>query len=546
MNQAQRILFSELDAFSALFLTYTEKYQALAPYFSGEYSNPRALETAAKYAAEVDRDRDTLAGILLDQNAAWGADDNVPAHIEALRRSDSIAVVTGQQLGLFLGPLYTVYKTITAIQMAQRLEVLTGRPAIPVFWLEGEDHDLAEVVSTHILKGNDLVSLTYTGHEPPAEGNLGPVGRIAFTEQINEVVDALDEALPPTDFKPALMAAVRAAYKPGHTFKDAFALLMRSLFPNAGLVFIYPDDPRLKQLAAPLFQKEIKERQTSFQLLSNTSALLAEDYHAQVHPRSLNLFLLEEKGRYPLVADEEDPNKILLKGTNRVYSTKALLALLEKQPERFSPNVVLRPMMQDWLLPTAAYIAGPGETAYFAQFKALYEWAGIPMPIVYPRASITLVEKKIRKILDREQISLGALAEPLDVLFGRQVLAHMDVDLNASFKQAMAPINQSISQLKMVTSGVDATLGRTAEALRATIMKELNHYKDKVLRAEKRTHDVLKDQLARAQAHLYPGGKLQERKLSVLYFMNKYGTDLPERWLHDAAVDTHAHQVFDL
>lgn len=538
----RRLPYASMQAFPALFTTYCTDYSRVAAYYAGDWRDPDARRTAADRAAAHVRDRDTLADVLLAQNERWGLDDATRAHIEALRDPASVAVVTGQQVGLFTGALYTPLKTITALQLARTLAEETDRPVVPVFWLEGGDHDLAEVTSTHFLRGNEVETVRYTGHVLPEDGNLGPVGRLALTEQITGVLNALEDLLPPSDFRPALMERLRAAYQPGTTFTDAFARTMRGLFPDAGLVFIDPDDARLKRLAAPLFRREVEDHPASLARLQEVSAQLEKDFHAQVHPRSTNLFLLEAGGRYPLDATG---GGFAVRGTDQVYTQDELLALIEAETDRFSPNVVLRPLMQDVLLPTAAYIGGPGEVSYFAQFKPIYHWAGVPMPIVYPRASVTLVESKVQKVLDRYDLTVDAFSEDLEQLFQRVVKQEMSVDVDAVFKDAATHLHQAINELKPQLEQVDRTLVKAAEATRAAFLKEWNQFKGRVVKAEKRNQEVVHDKLEKAQVNLFPDG-LQERTLSVFYFLNKYGPALLETLEHTLALDTAEHQVVEL
>ena len=540
----RRLPFEDFGAFTALFKTYVTDFDRLSGFYAGDWRSPDARRTAARRAAEHARDHEALARILLDQNQRWGLDHATHEHIEALHGHETVAVVTGQQVGLFTGPLYTPYKTITALQLATRLADETGRPVVPVFWLEGGDHDLDEVASAHVLRHNEHVALRYGGHTLPARGNLGPVGRLRLTPHIEHLIDRLDETLPPSDFHDRVLALVREAYRPGTTLLDAFARLMRGLFPDAGLVFLDPDDERLKRLAAPLFRREIEDYETAHARLADASdALEADGFHAQVRTRPTNLFLLDDDGRHALDADGDG---FRLRDRDVAYTRDELLDLLDAEPGRFSPNVVLRPLVQDWLLPTAAYVAGPGEIAYFGQYKGVYEWAGVPMPIIYPRASVSLVESKVQKVIDRYGFDVAALDEDCGRLFQQIVLDEMEIDVGVVFKEAMRHVHEAINSLKPEIEKVDRTLVGTAEATRAALLKEMDKLQARVVRAEKQQHEAVCQQLEKAQANLYPGGTPQERAITVLYFLNKYGLDLLARLRRTLDLDTSAHQVVEL
>jgi len=543
-----RVPFTRMQGFPALFTTYCTDYDRLAGFFAGDWRDPAARRRAAERAARHPRNRDLLADVLLEQNKRWGLDAATREHIEALRGAETVAVVTGQQVGLLSGPLYTPYKTLTTLHLARQLAEETNRPVVPVFWLEGGDHDFAEVAGIDLLRGNDVVSVRYTGHTLPAQGNLGPVGRLKLTGQIEHVLDQVADTIPPSDFHEALMAQLRAAYRPGVTMLDAFARFMRTLFPDAGLVFIDPDDGRLKREASPLFRREIQDYATSSALLQEVSATLAQDFHAQVHTRPTNLFLCDGEGRHAIDVDAASAggDAFRLRDMDRTFSANQLIALLDSDPRCFSPNVVLRPLMQDWLLPTAAYVGGPGEISYFAQFKPIYEWAGVPLPIIYPRASLSVVEGKVQKILDRHEIDVADLGEDLDRLFQRVVLQGMAVDMDAVFREAGRHLHQAVNEIKPKIEQIDRTLVKTAEATRATLFKELEKLKSRVVRAEKQNHDQVRTQLEKARHNLYPGGALQERALSGVYFLNKYGPDFFATLMRQGSLDTASHRIIEL
>jgi bacillithiol biosynthesis cysteine-adding enzyme BshC len=538
----RRASLAGLDAFPDLFVDYCTDYDAVADFYAGDWQDPDARRTAADAAARRPADRDVLADVLLDQNERWGLGAATERHIETLRDPDSIAIVTGQQVGLFTGPLYTIYKTITTLQLAEEWAEHTGRPVVPVFWVEGEDHDFEEIATAHVLHRNEVASLSY---EPEVEDNPGAVGRLALTDAIHDVIDRLDEALPPSDFKPAVIERLRGAYQPGTRLEDAFAQLMRSLFRDEGLVFINPDDARLKALSRPLFRRELEEPTVpAAQIDATTQALRDQGYHAQVTARPTNLFWLGNGGRRAI--DVGDDGTFVLRGTDRTFSRADLLARLDDEPERFSPNVVLRPLMQDYLLPTAAYAAGPGEISYFAQYGGVYDWADLDMPLIHPRASVSLVEGKVQKVLDKYDRSVEAFGADLDALFQEVVVETMEVDVDAAFSDTVPQIHKAINALKPEVEAVDRTLGASAEATRAAIVDEMDKLKQKVVRAEKRQQDEVRAQLEKAQVNLRPRGTLQERMINVLYFLNKYSLGLIDDLQHQLHTDTSVHQVVEL
>lgn len=535
-----RLPYSEFKSFSRLFATYAQEFDPLAAFFPGDFRDPRQRGQVARQVADQYKFREKLVTVLREQADSYDADKATRNNIERLAESDAVAVVTGQQLGLFGGPLYTLLKAITAIQLSERIERDTGRPVVPVFWLEGEDHDLAEVSSTYVLRGNELDSARYDGTTESHKEIPEPVGRIAFDASITAVVDKFAEILTPTEFSKEVMELVRACYREGETFLSSFARLMSKLFKDSGLVLVSGDDPRLKELARPVFRKELKEYEKSAHLIQLASQKLEDNYHVQVQSRPTSIFLLTDEGRRAVRPNSTGDGFTC---GSKVYTLDELLSLLESKPELFSPNVVLRPIVQDTILPTAAYIAGPGEISYFAQFRTIYEWAGVPMPIVYPRASVTVLEPKIQKVLNRLELSIPDFENTPEQLFHTNVLASMDIDAAAIFARASQHIHDAVNTVAPAIESVDRSLVRTAEATRTILLKEWNKLQDRVIKAEKRRHDMTLDQILRTKVHLFPRGNMQERTISPLYFSNKYGLDFVTRLLHEIQLDTTEHQV---
>jgi bacillithiol synthase len=539
----RRVAYDSLRSFPSLFGAYCSHYESLSDFFAGDFRDADARRLAADRAAKLPRDRQTLADVLLVQNAQWGLDAATRENIEALRDPETVAVVTGQQVGFLASPAYTPYKTITALQLAARLAVDTGRRVVPVFWLEGEDHDLDEVAHVHLPGSSGLESFVFRPERLDGRRNPGPVGHLPISPDIGPLLDEIERALRPTDFTADVMGRVRVAYAPGSTLLDGFARLLRTLLPASGLVFVNPDDQRLKRLASPLFEREIRDHEGSLEAFTSVTRRLELHFHAQVTARPTNLFMLEPEGR---LAVDAEGDGFRLRGTARRIARSELLGLLDAEPERFSPNVITRPLMQDLLFPTACYVAGPGEISYFAQYGGVYRWAEIPMPVIYPRASVTLVEPFVRRLLDRHGLGLADVQDEPEQVFQRVVLAMLDVDISEAFTKATTGIEEMMDGLRPAVERVDPTLGKTAEATRTSLVKELDRLRDRVVRAEKRQHDELRGQIERASMSLFPRGKPQERVLSVLHFANKYGPALIDEMSESLSLDTTAHQVVEI
>lgn len=537
-TKISRLPFSSFS-FSRLFQDYTAYSSEIAPFFAGDFRQTASFEQAASRTLNVPRDRDTLADVLLEQNKRWGLQDQTRANIEKLRNPESVVVITGQQLGLFLSPLYIPYKTLTTLLLADHLEQALNRPVVPVFWLAGEDHDFEEVTSFMLPGAEKPEQFLY---DPPRNGR-GPVGRIALTNEIVDLLDRAETILPPSPNKAALIDFFRATYKPGTSFRDAFAKTINRLFSDTGLIIASVDDPKLKNLCVPLFQQEINDFATVTSVLETTTRSLEERYHAQVRVSPTNLFLMDDDSRYPIDAREAIFRP---RGNGQSFDADTLNALIATQPGRFSPNVVLRPIVQDVLFPTISYVAGPGEIAYYAQYKEAYAWANLPMPIIFPRASITLIEPAIRRILSNFDIDFTAFKEDPDKFFRAYSIAHLDLDVEQLFAAATSQVESGIDALQKAVTDWEASLQKTAGSTRQTIRKELDRFKEQIIKAQKRRMMHQRKRINRIHTHLFPGGKLQERSISPMYYLNQYGFDFFKSLMRDVSLDTTSHQVIDL
>ena len=536
----------QLPYLNALARAHLTGDAAVEPFFEHPWRQDGALAQAAEAAAAHGRNRDALAAALEAQNAQWTPSEHeasVAASIQKLREPESVAVVTGQQLGLFGGPLYTAYKALGAVQLAHKVEAETGRPCVPVFWMAGEDHDFAEVATAHVLHGDDLQAVAYRDGRPH-EDDRGAVGRLALGN-VGSALDDLDAALRPTEFTADVTGALREHWKAGASWRDAFARTLRWMLGDAGrdLVLVTPDDPAIKRLLVGLFQQEVAAPgATAAAIRQASEGLEAAGFHAQITPRPVNLFYLDDGARRALDWDAE-AERITVRGTSRSWTPTELTHALADDPAPFSPAVALRPVAQDTLFPTVAYVAGPGEAAYWAQLRGVYERFGVPMPVVAPRPSLTLAERKVEKVLDKYGLTAMDLAGDVEALHKRLALAASDADVDAAFKQAAALVDDAIDAAKPAAEAADQSLGKTAEATRAGLQKELAKLKDRVVRAEKRNQDVLRGHLDKAQAGLFPGGKPQERILGPAYVLNKYGPDLFARLFAALPDDPARHRV---
>ncbi|MEM0961501.1 MAG: bacillithiol biosynthesis cysteine-adding enzyme BshC [Bacteroidota bacterium] len=531
--------FETLGA-SPLFRDYVAQRESAASFYAHRLTADGRADAARLAADAATRrgTRDIVADVIVEQNASWGVSDSTLAMVDQLRRPDAVAVVTGQQLGLFGGPLYTVYKARTAVRRARQLHEATGWPAVPVFWLADEDHDFAEIQHASFARGEETLRATYDDGLPP-DVNRGAVGRLVLDKRATEtVLRQLDEALPEGPYRQRAMEIASQAYVPGRSMRDAFARLLARLVPD--IVLMSADDARLKRLALPLFEQEATSWSRTFEVLSDRSEALVEaGYHAQVGPSPLNLFRLTDRARVPLDPAGEE---VEMRGTEEAMSASEFEQLVRQSPESISPNVVLRPLLQDTLLPTAAYVAGPGEAAYFAQLEPVYEAFDVPMPVIEPRLSLTIVDPGVAKVLDRYDLDLAAIRADVDALWRRLALDASDVDLEHAFGAARGSLDSVFESLTPDVTAVDTELARALGAARQKSRNALDRLLTKTVRLEKRNHDVVRQRLARAHAALWPGAP-QERVVGPLQVVARLGVEGMSELIDGLPLDASVHHV---
>jgi bacillithiol biosynthesis cysteine-adding enzyme BshC len=528
-----------------LFIDYLHDFDKVKQYYAADFRNRKSWKKLIANVLSKQRDRSRLVRVLTEQNKAHHCGIKTLANIDLLGNDNTVAVVTGQQIGICSGPLYTLYKTITAIQLSVQLSAqFPEYNFVPVFWIEGEDHDFKEVNNINFITSNgQCQKVEYLIGGKPLEGNPGPVGNVVIDRFIDKFFEDLQSHLQETEFKAQLLASLRGHYRVGTTLGKAFVGLMNQLFEDSGLVFLNPDNKELKQLLKPLFQKEIAAITKTSQLVIERSAELEEHYHAQIKAKSLNLFMFHKGGRYLIEPRENDYS---LKGTRQFFSKEELNTIVENSPEAISSNVVLRPVCQDTILPTVAYVGGPSEIAYFAQLKPVYEFFDVPMPVVYPRASVTIVEEKVKNILEKFQVEFTEIFSNLDPVLIRIAEQVSEVKVDALFESLQRHVQEAIAESRFGIQQIDPTLSGAVDSTLSRIEAQLNVLKEKTQLAQQRRQDVTIKQVEKVAMNILPNSNFQEREFNVIYYMNKYGPDFV-KWLGgEIVVDRFQHQFVEL
>ncbi|MGB7220567.1 MAG: bacillithiol biosynthesis cysteine-adding enzyme BshC, partial [Vicinamibacterales bacterium] len=471
-----------------------------------------------------------------------------PRAIEAGRRladPRTVAVVTGQQAGLFGGPLYTLLKALTAIKLAEQVSHDQRVPAVAVFWVDAEDHDWDEVRSCTVLDDAMTPRTVSLPIDEAAEG--APVAAVRLTRAISSTLDELEGALPATEFRPALMAGLRRAYAEGAGMADAFGRWIENVLGDRGLIVYDSADPASKPLASGIFVRELSAPGRTTSLAGAAGAdLVALGYHAQVQtPDGPALFHLAAEGREQSAgrrrAIRQQGGHFLVDGTR--YETAQLVREAGGRPDGFSPNVLLRPVVQDAIFPTICYVAGPSELAYLGQLRHVYDHFGVPMPLMYPRASATLIDSAVLRFLTKYGLSLEALERQDDGALNELVARQIPPEIEASIADAARAIDNRMARIIETMPALDPTLEGAARTTLSRMQHDLETLQGKMIQAAKKRSETLRRQFARARALAFPGGQSQERTIAFVSFLNQYGPALIERLEDELPLDMGRHWI---
>jgi bacillithiol biosynthesis cysteine-adding enzyme BshC len=532
--------FSQIPHTTRLFSDFLSDYSKVQQFYPrSAYFNQWFKDEASNLSYAAER-REAVSMILDRQNQSWNASAKAVENVARLRAGAS-AVVTGQQVGLFGGPSFTIFKALTAIKLADQA-TRSGVDCVPVFWLATEDHDLAEVNQVSI-PGPDgsLQKLT-----APAEGlSNAPVGTVSFGSEIDAVVEAASGLLGPGEISDFL----REAYRPGETFGNAFARLLARLFADWGVILLDSADPEFHRIAEPVYRAAI-ERAADLDeaLLSRGKALESAGYHQQVKVTSSStlLFTVRNGARVPVHRRVNGDGSAEFLIEEERISKADLLSRITSSPWDFSGNALLRPVIQDYLLPTLAYTGGSAEIAYFAQVAVVYEMLlGRVTPIV-PRFSATIVEPKPKAFLERYGLRLPDLFQGPENLREQMASRTLPEELQSAFDQAEASLEKSLAAIREGLARLDSTLVDSATNAASKMQHQLSQLRSKAARAGLRHTEVLTRKADVLSNLLYPGKALQEREIAGVYFVARYGREFLRdvyETIHPDCVD---HQVISM
>jgi bacillithiol biosynthesis cysteine-adding enzyme BshC len=488
--------FRSTHAFTPFFLDYMEQHPSLQPFYH-RFPTLQNFESQLHDKANFSRlNRETLVTALTMQYGTLKTTEAVQANITALSREKTFTVTTGHQLNIFTGPLYFIYKIVTVINACRELQQLyPSYRFVPVYWMASEDHDYEEIKSFR-LYGQKYVWNTQ---------QTGAVGR--FT--LHELQKLLSEV-------PGEISIFKEAYTKNQNLAAAVRHYVNALFGEYGLIVVDGDDRQLKSLFASVVEDDLFHH-TAFQKVGTATHMLQQlGYHTQVNAREINLFYLDNGIRSRIEKKDETFSVV---DTPFTFTTEQIKSLIQHQPEKFSPNVILRPLYQEMILPNLAYVGGPAELVYWLQLKTMFEQFDVPLPILMPRNFAMVMDDATQKKFLKTGLELKDLFEEKNFLFNHWVAKNSQHDL--SLGKEMEKLKTLYQSVLCQAEKVDPTLAKMVAAKNKQAHDELERIERKMLKAEKRRHEDKLKQIEAVKNALFPHGSLQERTDNFLNFYQR-------------------------
>lgn len=514
MQVNSSIKFQETGYFSKIICDYLDQDANAAPFY-GQFPDIDGFrnQIAQKQSSFSSEGRKILRQSLIEQSKNLELSELSSLHIDLLEKQNTFTVTTGHQLNLFTGPLYFLYKIISAINLSKELKLhFPAYDFVPVYWMATEDHDFEEICFFN-QKGKKVK------WDKEAQG---AVGRFS-TSGLDDVYDQFEAALGNGKYAEKLKQLFKQAYLENDTLTEATRFLANALFADQGLVILDGDSRELKQLFIPYVREELLN-QTSFQEVTKTNNSLSKLYEVQVNPREINLFYLDDNLRERILYED---GVYKVNNTDRVFSKEDLLKELDACPEKFSPNVLMRPLYQEVILPNLCYIGGGGELAYWMQLKGFFEKSAVPFPILLLRNSVLLISEKQRAKMSALGISEKEMFLKQNDLIRKKVkeITDLDIDFSAQRKQ----LKSMFDDLKKLSDRTDKSFTGAVLAQEKKQLNGIDKLEKRLLKAQKRKYHEIVNRIVLLQDALFPGRSLQERQMNFADFYEVYGDALIDK-----------------
>lgn len=509
---------------------------------SAHFYLSRDLATTAARLDEVEYDRKRLAQILEKQNTAYHSSPKTFAAIRDLMAPDAVCVFAGQQAGLFGGPMYTIIKAVAISKAARLYRDFLQRPVVPVFWIAGDDHDFAEVNHVTVLdRSAEPVTITY-GTPPPEEVSTSEI-RLSDREELDRAKQTLRAALGDTDFTAELYDLIDRSYTSSDTMCSAFGKLIAALTADLGLVLFCPGDADAKRLAAPFFRRIVDRQDEIHETLVRTNnEIIQSGYHIQVEKKvnAAHLFYNLD-GRTPVMRDNDG-----FRVGEHPFSRHELLRCIDDHPERFSPDVITRPVLQSYLFPTLSQKGGPSEIAYLAQINPMFSLFDLPAPVHKARATVTVIETRFEKLMKEYDILFEDLTGDIEQVVNRVLQKSFPQDLKQSFRQLREDVDRRFKAFLEESVTFDPNLRQVGEQAYGKIDFTLKSFEGKVFSSHKKKSKETRDRIYRLWQAVYPNRGFQERTVNVTYFIARYGVGFIRMLYERMDSEETAHQLLSM
>jgi bacillithiol biosynthesis cysteine-adding enzyme BshC len=471
------------------------------------------IQLAKKQQNYPEENRKSLVTALENQYKGFQISDATRANISLLINSKTFTITTGHQLNLFTGPLYFLYKIVSTINLCNTLKKeYPSYDFVPIYWMATEDHDFEEI--NHFNFKNVKINWN--------KESYGPVGRLS-TDGLKDVLEVFVSKLGIGENAAYLKELFENSYVKNNNLAEATRFLTNELFGDKGLVILNGDDKTLKQLFIPFVKKELIHK-TTFQKVSETNTMLEKEYEIQVNPREINLFYIEDNHRERIVFEN---NLFKINNTTLSFSEKEIIELLENSPEKFSPNVILRPLYEEVILPNLCYIGGGGEIAYWLQLQSTFEANKITFPILLVRNSVLLVSEKQLHKSNKLSLSWEELFSNQQELFTKKTLQFSK--FNIDFSEQKEHLKQQFEKLLLIANQTDKSFIGAVKAQQTKQIKGLENLEKRLLKAEKKMHADVLERIIKLQNELFPNQGLQERRNNFAEYYNEYGQEFIDK-----------------
>ena len=525
------ILNLSLPANNQFATDYLAQTPEIQRFFHYRYQNSQDYLDRIKELKKRTFQRNELADHIEQYMERFPSSEKVNQSIQKLKREDSVVVIGGQQAGILTGPLYSIHKVISIITFAKQKEAELGIPVVPVFWIAGEDHDYLEVNHIYAELNQKMEKVTYPGivREKKMVSDI-VLDKTKCYSWVKVIIEAFGE----TKHSNELLQFTKTAIECSETLVDFFAQFIMEFFKEDGLLIIDSGDKNLRRLEQDIFARQINEFNQITDLVFEQQKELAFagfDRTIEIDPFVANLFYYDEQSKSRLLLEyHQDAELFIAKNNVAKFSLNQLLMMARKQPENLSNNVITRPLTQEWLFPTLAFIAGPGEIAYWSELKKVFEHFEIKMPPIVPRLNITLLERHIASDLVDLELELENVLKEGVIRTKQEFLVNQkDQEITQSFLQLKKQLAEHYQFLSMKTEEMDRGLTPLVKKNEKILLKQIDFMEAKIEQAIERKHEIVLSKYQRVGNSLRPNGSLQERIWNPLYFLNRYGLDFISR-----------------